>query len=177
MAPYVCPNHRDNDIHSSQLSWHPGNTLKLHLKVWLHTYTHITVLQSRSNQNGLSFKVHITYVGLMPSYICLGDSKPQERLLQSYYNLDLSVRPSVRLFHISSAVYGPIASKLGRIVGDGTLQELRAFVSTATKRFPWKFENADFEAQVGHEGSRFHNQTFKKFESNGLTIFLAILEL
>ncbi len=33
----------------------------------------------------------------------------------SYYNLDLSVRPSIRLFHISSAVCGPITTKLGSL--------------------------------------------------------------
>ncbi len=54
-----------------------------------------------------------------------------------YYNLDLSVRPSVRLFHISSAVCGPIATKLGRNVRDGTPQELRALVSMATKPLSW----------------------------------------
>ncbi len=34
------------------------------------------------------------------------------QIIVSYYNLDLSVCPSVRLFHISSAVYGPISTKL-----------------------------------------------------------------
>ncbi len=47
---------------------------------------------------------------------------------------------SVRLFHISSAVCGPIAFKLGRNVGGGTPQELRVFVSMTTERLPWKFQ-------------------------------------
>ncbi len=100
----------------------------------------------------IAFNVLLLY---LPHYLILYLSS----VIISYYNLDLSVRPSVRLFHISSAVYGPIPSKLGRNVRHRTVQELRSLVSMTTKWLPWKFENADFRTQFGHEGFRFHNQT------------------
>ncbi len=51
----------------------------------------------------------------------------------SYYNLDL---PSVCLFHISTAVYGPIGTKLGRKVRDGYGIQLKALVSMTTNLLP-----------------------------------------
>ncbi len=54
---------------------------------------------------------------------------------ESYYNLDLL---SVCLFHISSDVYGPIGTKLGRKVRDGYGIRLKALVSMTTNLLPWQ---------------------------------------
>ncbi len=60
-------------------------------------------------------------------------TNPNYSMIYICPSVRLSVRPSVRLFHISSAVYGLIEFKLGRNIRHGTAQELRALVSMATK--------------------------------------------
>ncbi len=58
----------------------------------------------------------------------------------------------VRLFHISSGVYGPISTKLGRTVGGGSGQKLRPLVTMATNMQSWQPRKCVcFLGQISHE--------------------------
>ncbi len=53
------------------------------------------------------------------------------------YHTIIWICPSVRLLPIYSVVFGQIATELGRKVGEGTPQELRALVSMETQPLSW----------------------------------------
>ncbi len=53
----------------------------------------------------------------------------------------------VCLFPISSAIYRPIGTKLGRKVGDGFRKHLAWPVSMETNALPWQ-QNGDFYGQI-----------------------------